>query len=74
MTTSLLPHAITHSSPSHLSLHVGGDPCIQQLLHNVVMSLCGSQVQCPSVVLHPQVDLAVGREELMNHVGVAVPD
>ena len=31
-------------------------------------------MQGPCVVLHSQVDLAAGRDELMNHIGVAVPD
>ena len=70
------PHFPSHFPPprTHLSLHVRSNPCIQQLLNNVIVSLCRSQVQGPCIVLHTQVDLAAGSDELMNHVGVAIPD
>ena len=70
------PHFPSHFPPpcTHLSLHVRSNPCIQQLLNNVIVSLCRSQVQGPCIVLHTQVDLATGSDELMNHVGVPIPD
>ena len=67
-------HHTTSTPNTHLSLHVGGNPCIQQLLHNVIVSLGSGQVQCPCVVLHTHVDLAASCNELMNYAGVAVPD